>query len=480
MSAKSPSSYFLPYQLAWIKDVSRFKIWEKSRRIGATYAQSYEDVIDAVRAKGAMDVWFSSADESAAREYIRYCTQWAKLFNYAARELGEVVIDSDKDIKAYVIAFANGRRIHGLSSNPKAFRSKGGKLVLDEYAFHGDPDALWKAAYPIVTWGYPVRILSTYNGKGNRYYRMVSDAKKGNQWALHTTSIEDAVTQGLADKLHGRPLTAAERTAWLAEQRAGAGDEETWQQEYLCIPVDEATAWLTWEVITACEHPDAGKPAHYQGGDCYVGIDIGRRKDLFVIEVDELVGDTLWTREVIRLKNATFAAQDAEIDRIFASYQVRRACMDQTGMGEKPVEDAQRRHGQYRVEGVVFTAPVKQHLATLIKQHYEDKRLRTPEERAYRESHHAVRKLMTVAGNPRFDAERTEAGHADEFWAHALAIHAAEEQQQPAAGVSVSEAPADDPYRPQSLPATHRRSAIFRAKASQTTNSAKAGFIKAL
>ena len=38
---------------------------------------------------------------------------------------------------------------------------------------------------------------------------------------------------------------------------------------------------------------------------------------------------------------------------------------------------------------------------------------------------HLLHKI--AAGNPRFDAERTEAGHADEFWAHALALHAAEQ-----------------------------------------------------
>jgi hypothetical protein len=32
---------------------------------------------------------------------------------------------------------------------------------------------------------------------------------------------------------------------------------------------------------------------------------------------------------------------------------------------------------------------------------------------------------MTAAGNPRFDADRDDTGHADEFWADALATHAA-------------------------------------------------------
>lgn len=112
-------AFFLPYQLRWLNDKSKVKIWEKSRRIGATYVQSYEDVRDCVY-KRVPAVWFSSADESAAREYIDYCEQWTKLFNVAAKSLGEVIIDNDKDIKAFVIEFNNGTKIHALSSNPKS------------------------------------------------------------------------------------------------------------------------------------------------------------------------------------------------------------------------------------------------------------------------------------------------------------------------------------------------------------------------
>ena len=152
--------HFLPYQIRWLNDNSKIKIWEKSRRIGATYVQSFEDVQDCLNKK-VPAVWFSSADESAAKEYIDYCEQWVKLFHITAKRLGEVIIDNDKDIKALVIEFKNGTKIHALSSNPKGFRSKGGKVVLDEFAFHNNPEELWKAARPCITWGYPLRILST-------------------------------------------------------------------------------------------------------------------------------------------------------------------------------------------------------------------------------------------------------------------------------------------------------------------------------
>jgi phage FluMu gp28-like protein len=262
-------------------------------------------------------------------------------------------------------------------------------------------------------------------GCGNRYYRMVQDARQPHsKWALHSIPIDKAVDQGLADKVLGRSLTPQERQDWLDEVREMAGDEDTWQQEYMCNPVDEATSWLTWDLITSAEHREAGQPDRYAGGDCYIGMDIARRRDLTVIWVIEQVGDILWTREVISLKAATFAEQEDKLATLMQRYQVRRLCMDQTGIGEAPTERAKTKYGN-RVEGVLFTNASKQTLATDLKHYFEDRRLRIPTDKAIRDSHHSVRKQTTVSGNPRFDADRSEVGHADEFWAHALAVHAA-------------------------------------------------------
>lgn len=459
------STYFMGYQIDWLRDTSRFKIDEKSRRVGMSYVQSYEDTLDAARAEKPLDVWFSSADESAAKEYILYVAQWAHILNIAAKDLGETVISKNDDIKAFTVQFANGRRINALSSNPKAFRSKGGKLVLDEFAFHADQEAMWKAARPIITWGFPVRIISTYNGKGNRYYRMVSEAKKAiaegrtPQWSLHTTTLVDAVNDGLADRILGRKLTPEERQLWIDVEHEACGDEDIWQQEYMCNPVDEASAWLPWELIVACESAAAGpvfgndvsidditaiaRAIAGVRGDCYLGWDVARTHDGSVMWVSQRVGDVAWTRVAIVLKRVSFARQLEIFDMLMSLFAVRRACIDKTGLGMPIVEEAQTRWGEYRVEGVTFTSEVKQHLATHGKQQFEDKRVRIPVSRDIRDSHHAVRKVTTVAGNPRFDADRNESGHADEFWAHMLALHAADSSLQPAAGETVEPDSAD-------------------------------------
>jgi hypothetical protein len=88
-----------------------------------------------------------------------------------------------------------------------------------------------------------------------------------------------------------------------------------------------------------------------------------------------------------------------------------RLCMDQTGMGEKPVEDAQRRYGSSRVEGVLFTGPNKLTLATRGKEAFEDRKIRIPEgDVPLRADLHKLKKVSGPTGAPRFVAEQFAGG----------------------------------------------------------------------
>lgn len=419
------NNYFLPYQVRWLKDRSKIKISEKSRRIGMTYVQSYEDVEDCV-AKQVSSVWFSSADLTAAREYIEYCKKWAKIFNAVAEDLGEVIIDEKKDIKAFVLQFKNGTRINALSSNPSQFRSKGGKVILDEYAFHDDQAALWAAARPCITWGYPLRILSTHNGKSCKYYKFIEDVKKGKlNWSLHSTPIHKAVEEGLADKITGKFLTEEERQEWLLEEKRNCGDETTWQQEYCCIAVDEATAFLTYELIESCMLEGILRPLGKITGDMYVGMDIGRKKDLTVITILEKLGDVKYVRGIKVLKRMPFFIQEAILFGILKHKTFRRACIDNSGLGMNLAENAWRKFGR-RVEPVTFTSSVKEELAYTSLQNFQDKLVRIPDDEKLKNDLHSVKKLTTSSGNIRFDVEASDTdGHADRFWSLSLGLHAA-------------------------------------------------------
>ena len=151
-----------------------------------------------------------------------------------------------------------------------------------------------------------------------------------------------------------------------------------------------------------------------------------RRHHLWVTWVFELVGGDAWTRELREFQNARFAEQDDTLDALVERYRPSRITMDQTGMGEKPVEDAQRRYGTQRVEGVLMTPAVRLELAGSLKKRVEDVEIRIPKSTAVRQDLHAVRRAAGPMGAPRLVVTDDTDGHADRFWAAALACGAAE------------------------------------------------------
>lgn len=405
-----------PYQQRWLEDDSRFKIGMMSRQIGKTFTTTLEIALDMVAAEmeGRRARWvILSRGERQAREAMEEGVKLHLRAMNAAFQGAEDVfhLEDRTTVRALEVSMAHGSRVTALPANPDTARGFSANVFLDEFAFHADSRAIWKALFPVVSRpGLKLRIVSTPNGKSNKFYElMTADSETG--WSRHVVDIHQAVAEGLPRDIDGL--------------RLAIDDPDAWAQEYELQWLDEASAWLSLDLINAAQHDRAGIPENYTDGPVYVGVDIGRRHDLFVIWVVEEVGDALWTREIVERRGATFAEQDALLDDVFARYRVLRCCMDQTGMGEKPVEDAQNRHGSSRVEGVLFTGSNKLALATLGKQAFEDRRIRIPmSNEPLRRDLHKLQKVSGPTGAPRFVAESDSGGHADRAWACFLAVSA--------------------------------------------------------
>lgn len=401
------------YQRRWVQDRSRFKAGMFARQTGKTFTTCWEIVDSCYEAilDGRKERWvILSRGERQAREAIDEGVKRHASAYELAIEAYESEWKGEATYKALEVTLPGGSRITALPANPDTARGFSANVFLDEFAFHADSRKIWAALFPVISAGHRLRVVSTPNGKGNKFY----DIMTGDDpvWSKHLVDIYQAVKDGLP-----RDIEALRR---------GMNDADAWAQEYELQWLDEASAWLPFELLSACEHDAAGDPDGYQGGPCFVGVDIGARSDLFVIWVLEAVGDVLWTREIITRKRISFAEQDELLADVFRRYLVVRGCMDQTGMGEKPVEDAKRRHGSSRVEGVLFTGPSKLHLATIGKEAFEDRRIRIPMgDEALRADLHKLKKETSPTGAPRFVAERDGSGHADRAWACFLALNAA-------------------------------------------------------
>lgn len=409
---KTPAITLYPYQQKWLGDTSRFKVGMFARQTGKTFTTTLEIVLDCLdkEAQGQRARWvILSRGERQAKEAMNEgIKKHLEAFGMACDVL---TVPFDNTINALEVILAGGSKITALPANPDTARGFSANVFLDEFAFHADSRSIWKALFPVISAGYKLRVVSTPNGKGNKFYELMTDVNN-KAWSRHTADIYKAVADGLPRD--------------IAELKAGLGDDDAWAQEYELQWLDEASAWLSYDLIDKVEHKDAGKPDNYTGGACFVGVDIGIRHDLFVIWVLEQVGDVFWTRQIIARQRISFAEQDALLDEVFEKYRVIRCCIDQTGLGEKPVEDAKYRHGASRVEGVVFSASTKLILATTGKQAFEDNRLRIPMgDMALRSDLHKLQKVTSPTGTPRFVAESDKSGHADRTWALFLALYGA-------------------------------------------------------
>jgi phage FluMu gp28-like protein len=278
-------------------------------------------------------------------------------------------------------------------------------------------------------------------------------------WSGHRVDIYEAIRQGL--RIDVQLL------------RAGCNDETAWQQEYCCQFISTAENFIPPALVALCASAEAAKDcppqflasAPHPGTEFYLGIDIGRSHDRTVFWIDEVgaahvaaqgaheerpyeaSGRTAVARMVRTFSNAPFAEQLAYARELLSLRRVgeplgvprgeqaplqpaeecliRRACIDSTGMGAPLAESLEREFGP-RVEPVVFTAAVKEDMAYRVKRRMEQQLDLIPDALEIARAFGAVKKLTTVAGNTRFDAERTDLGHADEFWAKALADLAAE------------------------------------------------------
>jgi phage FluMu gp28-like protein len=427
--------FFMPYQREFILDGSRMIIVEKARQIGFSYAASYKAVRLAAPKDARLDVWVMSRDEIQAKQFLLYCKRWARVLNFAAEDLGEQVVDREKDITAHVLKFANGLCIYCLSSNPDAIVGKTGHVILDEYAIHKSQRDLYAISKQVTQWGGVFILISTHRGMATQFNQFITDIKeRGNPmgWSLHTVPIQRAVAEGIVEKINAATGGKESREEWLVRQRRECVDEEQWMQEFCCIPADESQAFITYEMIAKCEDDSAPKGFAYlqqTKNPLYIGFDVARTQHLSVMDVEEKVGDVMWERLRVELRKKTFAEQEFELYRLLALPTVRRVCVDATGLGMQLAERAQEKFGTYKVEAIRFTGPVKEELAFPLRAAHEDRTLRYARDEKLRADLRGIKKETTVAGNIRFVGEAADS-HCDRFWAKALALHAGKTQVQ--------------------------------------------------
>lgn len=288
-------------------------------------------------------------------------------------------------------------------------RSFSGNILLDEFAYHVDAAQVWDGASATVMHGYKLRVVSTPNGIGNLFHELWTSDKAHKGYALHSTTLDQARADG---------LRVDEAECW----KMARGDARVFDQLFRCSFLDNEGQYLSSAMVDGCT---VDTVYCVESGATYAGLDIGRTADLTVLSIVRVDDFGVAHMIHIEVKKRT-SAEDLEQLAALAFgplFRCKRLCVDATGMGTFPAEQLQKKYGRTKVEAITLNLQVKEDLATTLYQRFADQTISIPRDPELRDDLCALRRIVTTAGNIRYDAPHTDAGHADRAWALALALH---------------------------------------------------------
>lgn len=377
------------YQRAFLQDDSRFRLAFKSRQIGFSYALALDALLEAASGRDAVIV---SASQDQADLLIGYAQRHAEKLGIEllAMSRSELVLD-------------NGAKIVSRPANIRTAQGYSGSLYLDEFAWMPDARKMWEATVPtIVATKGRLTVCSTPYDKGSLFYQLVEDPdRRYPQFKRHRISLSEAVAQGL-------PVDE--------EELRGLFDSDAYQRLFELAWFDDADSYFTFDEVQACV------------GDCldittdallHGGYDVGRTTDaseLILVESDE--------RAVVRvrktLKRAPFSEQKAVLESHLRAYRIKQLNMDATGMGANLSEDLQQAYPRI-VRPVWFTQALKEELVVNLKKLFEERKILIPNDPNLIAQIHGIKRIAKASGFSYDSGRNKDIGHADAFWALALA-----------------------------------------------------------
>jgi phage FluMu gp28-like protein len=446
------------WQELYVSDASRFSIILKGRREGFSFASALKGLVKALDPdRQSYTRQYVSYNFEDATEKIRAATM---LYDSIPKRIQKPLVTRSKTRLEFLDN--SGRttsRLVSIACRPP--RGLGGDIVLDEFAVYKKSlcDAIYTAALPVLSRGGCMEIGSTPLGRLGMFYEIWNNRNDFKNFTRFTVpwwqSSALCADVEAAREAKVREMETEERVGRfgteILQNIFSSSFLEDFQQEYECVFIDSAESYISLDLIHAntpgMRDEDWSKTGDGESdvevhvfkdadslclgylpekhGRLFMGYDVARRRDAAVIFVIGLPpdGKKLSVAEIV-MANKDFEYQLDGFRKIMRGLPVVRACIDQTGQGEMVTEVLRREFGTSRVEGVIFNVQSKEELAIGVRQGLERREFLLQNEGRFHRQIHGIKRMPTSGGAFRYDSERDENGHADSFWAWALANHA--------------------------------------------------------
>lgn len=452
------------WQDAYIKSMARFIAIVKSRRVGWSFICSLKGLIKAMDPERiGYTKQFVSYNEEDALEKISYAKQFYE--SIPDCDAKKKLITDNKSMLCF--QDKNGITQSRLISIPcRPPRGKGGDISLDEFAIYNPKmqKLVYDAALPVISRGGTIEMGSSPLGKIGQFYDILTDKDTYDYerynipwWFCRDLCVDVPTAVKVAPGLSTEERVETFGTK-IIKQILKNNDYETFRQEYECDFIDSSESYIPLDLIyantpgkrdgdldlSACENMSDDEYWEYNRGidfqaykdldsailnynpekhgeTLFLGFDVGREHDATAIFLIGRMPDGK-KRDFARieLRNQPFKVQEETVLKAFKELPVYKGRMDATGIGIPVYESLHSKLGD-RLEGVVFTPEEKEIMAIDVKRGLEQKEFLLSNDKEFHRQIHSIKRTSNGGKYFRYDAERNEKGHADSFWAWALA-----------------------------------------------------------
>jgi phage FluMu gp28-like protein len=325
-----------------------------------------------------------------------------------------------------VIRFTNGSVIEAFPCNPDTIRGPTLDLIYaDEFSFMPDDEEIYDAIlFTISTKSHGKFVCTSTPWSTDSLFYKIFYHKGFEDFAKHHVTWREAL----------EPNGPLKKNILEKIRKQFAEDPWRWKREMEAEWAEDESTWLPQSLITKCIDGDLelwGFESQ-QRGKFYAGLDLGKLQDYSVLIVaEEVEGKYLlrhWKVFPLGTKYATVIGYVKTICDRWKYFE--RIRVDITGVGEYVVEDMQNAGIEAEIEGVTFTLPRKQEMASLLKQRMLDGAYRFPFVEL-RLSPTVLLSYVAELNVERFELRKDgtiafshpQGTHDDTFWASCLAIY---------------------------------------------------------
>jgi phage FluMu gp28-like protein len=414
-----------PYQKHLVRDTSRNRAINKSKKTGISTTIAGESIYKSMTNAGRQII-FVSTGQRIAEELLG---KWYDMFSTMPDAIRPHFGRAGHSMQ--VARLPNGSRVMSLPSadpgNIRGFGLRGPEtdVYVDEFAHVANDRELWIVVKDFQAIGGHLTLNSTPKGKRGNYYNIVEP--------LQTVYRGLGQRENTTWSYHEIPWWQCPRLIPQMKFLKEGMTEIDYKQEYCCEFIDESLSFFPYELIWDCQKVRGWAPVGYKTmNPIYFGIDFGKTTSETVISViEEYAPESFRILYIEVLPGVSYDEQAETIKILFHEYNPTLIKIDASGPGGQAMKDilSQETYCGNSIEGYDLTATTKEDIIIRLRRLMERKKVEIPAKDMGSISEklemqlHGVQRTSTKLGLHTRYSGKEEAGMDDMVWSLALAVY---------------------------------------------------------